>query len=146
MKIYSLDVLLSQFWTNPFSMFSSNCCFLSCIQVSQEAGKLVWYSYLYKNLPQFAVIHTVKGFSVVNETEVDIFLDFSCFFCDSTDCGNLISGSFAFSKTSLYIWKFWVHRLLKPSLKNFEQYLINMWNECNCAVVWTFFDLVLLWD
>ena len=65
------------------------------------------------------MIHRVKGFGIVNETEVDIFLDFSCFFCDSTDCGNLISGSFAFSKTSLYIWKFWVHRLLKPSLKNF---------------------------
>ena len=95
---------------------------MTCIQISQEAGKVVWYSHLFKNFPQFVVIHTVKGFSVVSEAEVDVFLEFSCFFCDPTDVGNLISGSSAFSKSSLTIWKFSVHVLLKPSLENFEHY------------------------
>ena len=94
-------------------MSSSNCCFLTCIQISQEAGQMVWYSHLFQNFPQFVVIHIVKGF-VVNKAEVDVFLEFSCFFDDPADVGNLISGSFAFSKTSLNIWKFWVHILLKP--------------------------------
>ena len=96
------------------SMSSSNCCFLTCIQISQEAGQLVWYSYLFKNFSQFVVIHTVKGFSVVNEAEVDVFQEFSCFFCDPMDVGSLISGSSAFSKSNLNIWKFSVHVLLKP--------------------------------
>ena len=86
------------------SMSSSNCCFLICIQVSQEAGKVVLYSHLFKNFPQFVVIPTVKGFSVVNEEEVDVFLELSCFFCDPADIGNLISGSSAFSKSSMNIW------------------------------------------
>ena len=107
-------------------MSSSNCGFLTCIQISQEAGKVVWYSHLLKNFPQFVVIHTVKGFSVVNEAEVDVFFEFSCFFCDPMDVGNLISGSSAFSKSSSYIWKFSVHILLKPSLKDFEHYVANM--------------------
>ena len=128
------------------SMSSSNCCFLTCIQVSQEAGKVVWYSHLFQNFPQFVVIHTVKGFSVVNEAEVDVFLEFSWFFYDPVDVGNLISGSSAFSKTSLNIWEFSVHVLLKPSLVNFEHYLASMWNECNCVVIWTFFGTVFLWD
>ena len=81
---------------------------------------MVWYYHLFKNFPQFVMIHTVKGFSVVNEAEVDIFLKFSCFFYDPTDVDNLISGSSAFSKSSLDIWKFSVHVLLKPSLENFE--------------------------
>ena len=83
------------------SMSSSNCCFLTCIQVSQEAGQVVWYSYLLKNFPQFIVIHTVKGFGIVNIAEIDVFLELSCFFDDPEDVGNLISGSSAFSKTSL---------------------------------------------
>ena len=87
-------------------MSGSNCCFLNCIQVSQEAVKVVWYPYLFKNFPQFIVIHTVKGFSVVNEAEVDVFLEIPCFFNDPTNVGNLISGSSAFSKSNLYIWKF----------------------------------------
>ena len=107
-------------------MSSSNCCFLICIQVSQEADQVVWYSHLLKNFPQFVVIHTVKGFSVVNEAEVDLFLEFSFFFYDPTDVGNLISGSSAFSKSNLYIWKFLVHVLLKPSLENFEHYFASM--------------------
>ena len=95
-------------------MSSSNCCFLTCIQVSQEAGKVNWYSHLFKNFPQFVVIHTVKDFGIVNKAEIDVFLEFSCFFYDPTDVGNFVSGSSAFSKSSLNIWKFSVHILLKP--------------------------------
>ena len=100
------------------SMSSSNCCFFSCIQISQEAGKLVRYFHLFKNFSQSVVIHTVKGFDVVNKAEVDVFLELSCFFSDPMDVGNLISGSSAFSKSSLNIWKFSVHVLLKPGLQN----------------------------
>ena len=81
---------------------------------------MVWYSHLLKNFPQFALIHTVKGFSIVSEAEVGVFLESLCFFCDPTDVGNLISGSSAFSKFSMYIWNFLLHVLLKPSLKDFE--------------------------
>ena len=84
-------------------MSSSNCCFLTCIQVSQETGQAVWYSHLFQNFPQFIVIHTVEGFGVVNKAEIDGFLELSCFFDDPADVGNLISGSSAFSKTSLYV-------------------------------------------
>ena len=87
-------------------MSSSNCCFLTCIQVSQDADQVVWYSHLLKNFPQLIVIHIVKGFGIVNKAEVDVFLELSCFFDDLGDIGNLISGSSAFSKTSLNIWKF----------------------------------------
>ena len=87
---------------------------------------MVWYSHVFKNFPQFVVIHTVKGFGIVNEAEVDVFLEFSCFFNDPPDVGNLISGSSAFSKSSLYIWKFLVQILLKPSLKDFEHHLAGM--------------------
>ena len=93
-------------------MSSSNCCFLIYTQISQEAGKVyVWYSHLFKNFPQFVVIHTVKGFSIVNKAEVDVFLQFPCFFDEPKDVGNLISGSSAFSKSSLNIWKSMVHIL-----------------------------------
>ena len=91
------------------SMSELNCCFLTCIQTSQEAGKVVWYSHLLKNFPQVSVIHTVKDFSIVNEAEVDVFLEVSCFFYDPIDVGNLISCSSAFSKFTWYIWKFSVH-------------------------------------
>ena len=99
------------------SMCSSNCCFLTCIQISQEPGSVVWYSHLFQNFPQFVVIHTVKGFGIVNKAEADVFLELSCFFDDSTDVGNLVSGSSAFSKSSLNTWKFAVHVLLKPGLE-----------------------------
>ena len=101
-------------------MSASNCCFLTCIQISQKAGKVVWYSHLFKNLLQFVVIHIVKAFVEVKKAEVDVFLELSCFFDDPVDVGNLISGSCAFSKSSLSIWKFTVHILLKPGLENFE--------------------------
>ena len=118
------------------SMSDSDCCFLTCIQISQEIGKVVWYSRLFKNVPQFVVIHTVKGFSIINKVEADVFLEFSCFFYDTTDVGNLISSSSAFSKSSLNISKLSVHILLKPHLENFEHYLASVWKECKC--VWTF--------
>ena len=110
------------------SMSSSNCCFLTCKQVSQESGQVVWYSLLFQNFPQFIMIHTVKGFGIVNKTEIDFFffLELSCFFDDSADVGNLISGSSAFSKTSLNIWTFMFHVLLKPGLQNFEHYFTNV--------------------
>ena len=95
---------------------------------------------------QFVVIHTVKGFSVVNEAKVDVFLEFSCFFYDPEGVGNLISGSSAFSKSSLSIWKFSLNILLKPSLGNFEHYFASVWDECNCVIFWTFFDIAFLWD
>src|SRR5574339_517116 len=107
-------------------MSSSNCCFLTCIQISQEAGQLVLYFHLLKNFPQFLVIHTVKGFGIVNKAEVGVFLELSCFFDDPVDVGNLISGSSAFSKTSLNIWKLMVHVLLKPGLENFEHYFTSV--------------------
>ena len=87
---------------------------------------MVWYSHLLKKFPQFVVIHTVKGFNVVNEAEIDVFLELSCFFDDPTDVGNLISGSSAFSKTSLNIWKFTIHVLLNPGLENFEHYFTSV--------------------
>ena len=144
MTIYSLDTPLSQFGTSPLLQF--NCCFLTRIQISQEAGKVVWYSHLLKNFPQFVVIHTIKGFGIVNKADVDIFLELSCFFYDPVDICNLIPDSSAFSKSSLYMWSFSVQTLLKPSLKDSERYLASMWNEHNCMVVWTFSGIAFLWD
>ena len=107
-------------------MSSSNCCFLTCIQVSQDSGQVVWYSHLLKNFPQCIVIHTVKDFGIVNKAEIDVFLEFSCFFDDPADAGSLVAGSSAISKTSLNIWKFTVHIFLKPGLENFEYYFTSM--------------------
>ena len=104
MTVYSLIILFPNFEPVPCSMSGSNCCFLTCIQISQEAGKVVWYSHLLKNFLWFVVLHIVKGFSVVNEAKVDVFLEFSCFFYDPADAGNLVSSSSAFSKSSLNIW------------------------------------------
>ena len=128
------------------SMPGFNCCFLTCIQVLQEAGQVVWYSHLFQNFLQFVVIHTVKGFSIVNEAEIDVFLELSCFFYDPTDVGNLISGSSAFSTSIFNTWKFTVHVLLKPCLENFGHYFASRWNEYNCAIVGIFFGIVLLCD
>ena len=106
---------------------------------------MVWNSHLFKNIPQFVVIYTVKGFSIVSEAKVDVFLESPFFLYDSMNVGKLISGS-SFSKSSLYIRKFSVHILLKPSLKNFEHNLTSMWSEHICMVVWTLFGTTLLWD
>ena len=153
MTICSLDVLLSQFGTVFCSMSSSNCCFLTCIQISQEAGKVILFSHLLKNFPKFVWSTQLKCsqwswsiFSAVSEAEVDVFLKLSCFFYDPTDVANLIAGSSAFSKSSLNIWKFSVHVLLKPRLENFEHYFARMWNECSCVVVGAFFGIAFLWD
>ena len=99
------------------SMSSSNCSFLTYIQISQEADQVVWYSHIFQNFPQFIVIHTVKGFGIVNKAEIEGFLELFSFFHDPADVGNLISCSSAFSQSSLNIWKFMVHVLLKPGLE-----------------------------
>ena len=96
------------------------------MQIFQEAGQVLWYSHLFQNFLQFVVIHTVKGFGIVSKAEIDVFLELSCFFDDPTDVGILIYGSFAFSKPTLYIWKFSFHILLKPVLKDFEHDLTSM--------------------
>ena len=131
------------------SISGSNCCFLTCIQISQETGSLpdyrqvVWYSHLFKNFPQFVVIHTVKGFGTVNKAEVDVFLQLSCFFYDPKDVGKLIFDSSAFSKSNVYFWKFmycWslTWRILSITLLVCELNAI--------VVVWTVFGIAFLWD
>ena len=122
MTINILDVLLPNLEPVCCSMSNSNCCFLTCIQISQETGQVVWYSYLCKNSPQFVVIHAVKYFGVVSKAEIDVFLELSCFFDDSANVGNLISDFSAFSKSSMNIWKFTVHVLFKLGLENFEHF------------------------
>ena len=138
-------------WHTPFhfepvhcSMSGSNFCTLACIKVSQEAAKVVWYFHLFENFPQFAAIHTIKRFNIVNEA--DVFLEFHCFLCDPTNFGNLIFGSSASLNPSLYIWKFLVYVLSKLSLKDFEYYFASMWNEYNCMVMWIFLGIAFLWD
>ena len=123
MTIYSLS--FSYLEPVCCSMSSSNCCFLTCIQISQEAGQVVWYAHLFQNFSQFIMIHTLKGFGIVNKAEIDVFLELSCFFDGPVDVDNLISGSSAFTKTGLNIWKFMVHVLLKTGLENFEHYFTN---------------------
>ena len=140
-SLYSLDILLSQFGTSCCSMSGSNCCFLTCILISQEACLVVWYSHFFKYLPQFVVIHIVKGFDIVNKAEVDVFLELSCFFSDPTDVGNLISGSSAFSKSSLNIWKFTVcvllkQGLLKPSVHCCSMYNTRTWKQPRCTLTY----------
>ena len=140
-------------WCIPFPILNQS--FVPCLILTVAS----WPAYIFlrsqvrwSGIPisfrifQFVVIHTVKGFSVVNETEVDVFLQFSWFFYAPTDVGNLISGSSAFSKSSLNIWKFMVDVLLMPSLENFEHYFASAWNKCNCVVVWTFLPIAFLWD
>ena len=134
--IYTLDALLSQFELVCCSMFSFNCCFLTCIQISQKACKVVWYFHLFQNFPQFIVIHTVKGFGIKPKTEVDVFLKLSCFFYDPVVAGNLTSGSSAFSKSSLNIWKFSVYVLLKPGLEILSITLLT----CQMSTVVQYFE------
>ena len=139
-------------WCTPFLIWNQSIvpC-LALIVASSPAYRFLrrqvrWSGTLISfRIFQFVVIHTIKGFGVVNDTE-DVSLEFSCFFYDPTDIDNLISGSSAFLKSNLNIWKFSVHVSLKPSLENFEHYFTNMWDECNCAVVWTSFGIAFLWD
>ena len=126
-------------------MSSSNGCFLTCMQISQEAGQVAWYSHLFWNFPQFIVIHTVKGFGIVNKAEINVFLELSCYFDDTADVGSMISGSSAFSKSNLNTWKFTVHILLKPGLEH-EHYFTSVWDECDCVIVWAFSGIAFLWD
>ena len=127
------------------SMSSSNC-------FSWPAYRFLRRQVKWSDIPiswrilQFVVIHTVKRFGLVNKAEVDVFLELSCFFDVPVEVGNLISGSSAFSKTSLNITEFTVHILLKPGLENFEHYFTSIWDECYCAVVWAFFGIAFLWD
>ena len=107
---------------------------------------MVWYSHVFENFPQSVVIHTVKGFRLVNEADVDVFLELFWFFDEPIDVGHLIPGSSAFSKSSLNIWNFMVQVLLKPGLENFENYFASVRDECNCLVVRAFFGIVFLWD
>ena len=127
-------------------MSNSNCCFLMCIQISQEAGQVVWNSNLLKIFPEFVVIHTVKGFGIVNKTEVDIFLELSCFINDPMDVGNLNPGSSAFSKSILNLWKSTVHITVEAWLGEFWHYFASRWDEWNCAVALAFFGIAFLWD
>ena len=118
-------------------MSGSNCCFLTWIQVSQGKGKVVWYSHLFKNFPVCCDSH--KGFSIVNKADIDVFLKFPCFLHDPRNFGNLISCSSAFSKSTLYIWMFSAHVLLKPCLKDFEQ------NLARCEMSAVYGSLNILW-
>ena len=127
-----------------FSYLEPVCCSMSSLNCCTSGG-LVFPSGI-QNFPQFIVIHKVKSFGTVNKAEIDVFLELSCFFHDPADVGNSISGSSAFSKTSLNIRKFMVHVLLKPGLENFEHYFTSVWDECNCAVAWAFFGIAFLWD
>ena len=122
----SLVILLSNLEPISCSTQYSNCCFLTRIPVFQETGKMVWYSHLFNSFSHFVMIHTVKGFSIVDKREVDVFLEFPSFLYDPVNVADLISGSSAFSKTSLNIWKFMVHVWLKPGLENFEHYFTSV--------------------
>ena len=118
-------------------MFSYNCYFLTCIQISQVAGRVVWYSHLFQNFPQFVVVHTIKGFVIVNKAEVDIFLKLSCFSMIKQMLTIWSLVPLPFSKTSLNIWKFMVNELLKPGLENFEHYSLISLRQASCCVVRT---------
>ena len=151
MTIYNLDYSVPDLEPFCCSMFSSNYCFWPAYRFLRRQDR--WSGiHISLRIFQFVVIHMVKGFGVVNKAEVDVSLEVSCFFDDPVDVSNLISGSSAaaasstFSKSSLNIWKFTVHILLKPGLENFEHYFASLWDECNCAVVWTFFGIGFLWD
>ena len=127
------------------SMCGSNCCFLTYIQVSQDTGKVVCYSHPFKNFPVCCDAHSQR-FCRSQRSKSRCFSGILLLFLWSKDVGNLISDSFAFSKSNLNIWKYMVHALLKPGLENFEHYFASMWDECNCVVVWTFFGIAFLWN
>ena len=130
------------------SMSGSNCCFLTCIQFSQETDKVVWYSHLLRTF-QFVMIHTIKRFGIVNKAKkkkIDVFLELSCFSDDPIDVGNWTPGSSAFSKSILNILNFTLHLLLKSGLENFGYYIASLWDKCNFVGVWAFFGISFLCD
>ena len=140
-------------WRTPFPIWNQSvvpCPVLTvafwpaCRFLKRQAGRLV-FPFL-SEFSTFIVIRKFKGFGIVNKAEIDVFLELSCFFDDPADVGHLISGSSAFSKTSLNIWKFMIHVLLKPGLEKFEHYFTSMWDECICVEVWAFFGIAFLWD
>ena len=140
-------------WRTPFPIWNQSVVPCPVLTVaSWPAYRFLRRQVKWSGIPislkifQFLVIHTVKGFSIINEEEVEVFLEFSCIFCDPTDVGYLIFGSSALSKPSLNIWKFLVHILLKPSLKDIEHYIASMQIWVHCIVVWTFVGITLLWD
>ena len=146
MTIYSLDILLSRFGTSLFV----SCSFLTV--APWPAYRFLKRQVRWSSIPiSFRIFHSLLWSiqwktGLVSKAEIDVFLEIACFFYDPAGVGNLISGSSAFSKTSLNIWMFTVHVLLKPSLENFEHYFASVWDECNCAVVWAFFGIAFLWD
>ena len=153
-SVYKLNKQVDnmQLWHTPFSIWNQSNVLCPVLTVaSWPAYRFIRRQVRWSGIPiSFGIFHSllwsrVKGFSVVNEAGVDVFLEFSCFFYNPPYIGNLIFGSSAFSKLSLYIWKFSVYVLLKPSLENFEQYFASMWDECKCAVVWIFFGIAFLW-
>ena len=140
-------------WHNPFPIWNQSVVPCPVLTVaSWSAYRFLRRQVRWSGIPispkifQFVVVHTVKGFGIVNKAETEVFLELSCFIDDPADVGNLISGASAFSKTSLNIQKFLVQVLLKPGLENFEHYFTSMWDECNCAVVWAFFGTAFLWN
>ena len=140
-------------WHTPFPIWNQPVVPCPVLTVSSWSAyrflkrQVRWSSTpISKNLPQFVVMHTVKGFGIVNKTEAGVFLEHPRFFNDPADVSNLISDSSAFSKSSLNIWKFTVHVLLKAGLENFEHYFASMWDACNCAVIWAFFGIAFLRD
>ena len=144
MTIYSLDVLLSQFGT---SLLFHVQFWLLLLDLHTDFSGGRYGGLVFPSLEEFSTqIHTIKGFGMINKTEADVFLEFFCFFDDPKDVGNLISGSSAFPKYILNNWKFSVHVLLKPCSENFQHCFAGVWDECNCAVIWTFFGSTLLWD
>ena len=139
-------------WRTPFPIWNQSIVPCPVLSVaSWPIYRFLQRQFRWSGIPisfrifQFVVIHTVKGFGIVNKAEVDAFLKLSCFFYDPTDVANLITGSSAFSKSSLNLWKFMVYLLL-PGLENFENYFATVWDECNCVVVLAFFGIVFLWD
>ena len=139
-------------WCTPFLFWNQSIVPSPVLTVaSWSANRFLRRQVRWPGIPiswrifQFVVIHTVEDFGIFNKTEVDVFLELSCFFDDPADVGNLISGFFPFSKSSLNIWKFTVHVLLKPGLENFEHYFASVWDECHCAVVWASFGITFLW-
>ena len=127
------------------SMSSSNCCFLTCIYVSQEAGQVVWSSHLFQDCPQFIVVHTVKGFGIVNKAEIDVFLGLVLFRWYS-ECWQFDIWFLCLFQNQLEHLGVHGSCIVEAGLKNFEHYFASMWDECYCAVVWAFFGIAFLWD